>query len=45
MGVYIRKYPPRGGAGISSDVIWRKKYEKGEETKEEKVKRQKKRGN
>ncbi len=29
-GLYIGKYPPSpGGWGISADVIWRKKYEKG----------------
>jgi hypothetical protein len=36
-GVYIRKYPPPWG-GLSADVIWRKKYETGEEKKEENVK-------
>ncbi len=29
-GLYIGKYtPPEGGGGISADVIWGKKYEKG----------------
>ncbi len=43
-GVYIRKYPPPWG-GLSADVIWRKKYEKGEEKKEENVKEMEKRQN
>ncbi len=27
-GLYIGKYPPLGGGGISADVFWGKKYEK-----------------
>jgi hypothetical protein len=44
-GLYIGKYPPRGGGRkISADVIWGKKIRKGEEKKGENVKEKGRKG-
>jgi hypothetical protein len=45
-GVYILENnpPPRGGKQISAHVMWRKKYEKGEEKKGENVKEKGRKG-
>ncbi len=42
-GLYIGKYPPPPGRGISADVIWGKKYEKAKR-KKGKCKRKRKTG-
>ncbi len=43
-GLYIGKYPFPPGGNISADVIWGKKYEKGQEKKVENVEEKGRRG-
>jgi hypothetical protein len=43
-GLYIGKYPPPPRGGISSNVIWGKKYEKGKRKKGKMRKKKEERG-